>query len=1098
MSRIRAESAERRRGRSKERRQSAHSAAEDGEKTTITELVHGKRSLFRRMFSKSPAHAPSLTRDPSVSKKEGSATKEFVGNWNVAFDKKGNLFLSDYRDNHVRMIKAQDLAALFPDPATNPTIQTKNLNSIIRAGLARGGKNMNVENVFVSHPSGITLNPRGGMILADTFNHRICEISPKGVMTTLAGNNESREGREDGREGWRASFSFPRGMDVDKEGNVYVADWGSHLIRKITTQGGESAITTTLAGNPKLKGHKDGQGSEARFYRPCDVAVDAEGNVFVADQKNNRIRKITPDGVTSTVAGKDKAGKVDGRRALFNHPTGVAVNSLGSVLVADQDNNELRVISPLGFTFSVTDGNVFDRPCGVAVDVAGNAILVDHLDSLYFVPAGLMSELEQKKEIEVKASGAENEDRSVSSKSSNSSRKNTRVDPESRDLSRTLTRDDANGSFTGIRCRVCREITENNEPLCEYHTLLSGGLTVAAEFKDEESRVRSGSEKGGGLHVSIMEKTKDLLSALSRHGHERGSDNSYSARLSASSNGRQSVNGSYCEKLDTRAMLAADPTLERVLVVPIALHFFARFLILEKSEENIEFWDSVNKWMYDCDLGNLSNEALLDDANTIIGTFIGEDAPRQVNLTSAVVAQVRAAERLHDMTLKILDLREAFSVSKAAVMKLLGEDGFRRFLKSPLWQEFLSATQEINTGPTQSVHLPNGDLYVGEVKDGKFHGQGAIVYHNGDKFTGRFRDGFMHGVGEFSTKKERFVGEFQEDLKHGEGVLYQDNENFVEGVWVRDKLNGQGTTHEGAKIFDTIWADGMVVCKVERSTVRLLGNYVAEHLVGSRRVYCSVGINGVDFGYSKGRSSQQETGILLWSCLESVAIDTATSQVTLRFTKHGQARSIVIQPCEPMVTTNSIIERVDFLERANNSHNVGLLLVQAKVLFARIDEKLKRQQEYTVRLGEVQNSLTEVDITLSELQEEADPNDSVRHHVLSVDRLHLPDIKKERVKLCAEQQQLEYYLDPSLLLADYKLLRDLQARLSEQKSPSSEKGTSPKMTFGQKLTLGPPRRHSPSPRRGTPSPKAHDELHHVEDLANKAAVLFQAHNIPTA
>lgn len=109
-------------------------------------------------------------------------------------------------------------------------------------------------------------------------------------MSTLAGNNESKEGREDGREGWRASFSFPRGMATDRDGNVVIADWGSHLIRQITTKGpffahargdnalsgGTAAITTTLAGNPKLHGYKEGEGLEARFYRPIAVAVDLE------------------------------------------------------------------------------------------------------------------------------------------------------------------------------------------------------------------------------------------------------------------------------------------------------------------------------------------------------------------------------------------------------------------------------------------------------------------------------------------------------------------------------------------------------------------------------------------------------------------------------------------------------------------------------------------------------------------------------------------------------------------------------------------------------------------------------------------------------
>lgn len=1114
MSRYRSESADRERGRSRERRKSAHQSHEDPATNTLSPSAHQeKRGLFRRVFSKSPSRSPSnagTLREPNL-KKDSTATaasllsatttREFSGSWNAVFDKKGNLFLSDYRDNHVRMMKAQDIASLFPNLAADNKVQTKNMHTLIRTGVARGGKNMIVENLLVSHPSGIALNS-GGMILADTFNHRICEISSKGVMTTLAGNNESREGREDAREGPKASFSFPRGMDVDKEGNIIVADWGSHLIRKIITQGGESAITVTLAGNPKVKGYKDGQGTEARFYRPTDVAVDLEGNVLVADQKNNRIRRITPAGVTSTLVGKEKPGCTDGRRPTFNRPTGISVGPDGSVMVADSNNNLLRVISPLGFTFSVTDGHVFDRPCAVAVDPNGNVVVIDGMDDFFLVPAGLIKELEQRKEAEVKAADERGDVSGSRSQSATGMPSEDGPDMSVSSPSRRPTRD------AGTRCRICHEITENNDPLCEYHTMLSGGLSVATEFKEsspsEEGGVRSRADSASPKSVnglnphggSVMDKTKDLLSALSRHGqHDRG--NSYSSTRSSHS-GRNSVgnNNSFCERLDTRAMLIADPTLERLLVVPVALHFFARFLISECSEENIEFWDSVNKWTYDCDLGNLSNEALLEEAKIIISTYIGENAPRQVNLTSSVVAQVRQAEKINDVVIKILDLREALNVSKAAVMKMLGEDGFRRFLKSHLWQEFLGAAQETQSGPSHSVHLPNGDLYVGETRDGKFHGHGVTTFHNGEKYVGKYKDGFMHGIGEYITKKERFAGEFENDLKHGEGVLYNNEaENFyIEGVWVKDKLNGQGTIHEGSRIFDAIWLDGAVVCKVERIAQRLLGNYVAENIVGSKRVYCSMSIDGVMFGYSKGRSSQQETGTLLWAFLDSVGIDLVCSQVTMRFLKNNTPRTLVIQPCEPMATSNSIIERVDFLENTNHVNNVGLLAVQAKILFARMEEKFKRRHDFSMRLGEVQNTLTELEMTLTELEEESDPNDTIREHALSVDRQQLPDIKKDIQKLTTEQQQLEFYLDTNLFVADYKLLKDLQSRLTEQKHVPLERAPSSKLTFAQRLSLGPPRRASPSSRKN----KSGEDLQQVDELVTKIQEVFKTHQIPLA
>ena len=174
-------------------------------------------------------------------------------------------------------------------------------------------------------------------------NEEIRKITPAGAVTTLAGA-AGQSGSADGA-GSRARFTWPSGVAVDSAGNVYVADSGNDDIRKITPAG----VVTTLAGAAGQTGSADDTGSAARFNQPAGVAVDSAGNVYVADASNYEIRKITPAGVVTTLAGA--AGKADwangtGNAARFYYPEGVAVDGAGNVYVADYKNNEIRKMSP--------------------------------------------------------------------------------------------------------------------------------------------------------------------------------------------------------------------------------------------------------------------------------------------------------------------------------------------------------------------------------------------------------------------------------------------------------------------------------------------------------------------------------------------------------------------------------------------------------------------------------------------------------------------------------------------------------------------------------------------------------------------------------
>jgi sugar lactone lactonase YvrE len=189
-------------------------------------------------------------------------------------------------------------------------------------------------------------------------------------VTTLAGDGSPRF--RDTQPQSPAAFSDPFGIAVTGDGMIYVSDAGeSNRIRKINREG----IVTTLAGGSE--GFADGAGSAASFHTPSGISLDANGNLYVADTGNNRIRKVTPEGQVSTVAGDGTAGHVDGpaAQARFNGPIGVAVDAKGNVFVADSYNDRIRVISPDNQVNTVA--SLFDTPCGIVATTDGTLIVAD-------------------------------------------------------------------------------------------------------------------------------------------------------------------------------------------------------------------------------------------------------------------------------------------------------------------------------------------------------------------------------------------------------------------------------------------------------------------------------------------------------------------------------------------------------------------------------------------------------------------------------------------------------------------------------------------------------------------------------------------------
>ncbi|SVA25118.1 uncharacterized protein METZ01_LOCUS77972, partial [marine metagenome] len=196
------------------------------------------------------------------------------------------------------------------------------------------------------YPTDVAVDASGNIYVADSYNHRIRKITPDGVVTTLAGSGYT--GSTDAT-GILARFNYPSGVAADNNGNVYVADKNNSRIRKISSAG----VVTTLAGSSY--GYYDGTGTDAKFRYPMDVAVDGSGTVFVADQNNHLIRKILADGTVTTLAGSGSSGNTNGTgtEASFYSPGGVDVDDNGIVYVADVNNHRIRKISVSGVVTTI-------------------------------------------------------------------------------------------------------------------------------------------------------------------------------------------------------------------------------------------------------------------------------------------------------------------------------------------------------------------------------------------------------------------------------------------------------------------------------------------------------------------------------------------------------------------------------------------------------------------------------------------------------------------------------------------------------------------------------------------------------------------------
>jgi sugar lactone lactonase YvrE len=296
----------------------------------------------------------------------------------ITTDVSGNLFIADMGNNRIREITAGQILSTLAGNGTT--------------GFANGI----ASKAEFNSPVGAVADGSGNVYVTDNFNNVIRKITPDGVVSTFAGNGQP--GFAEGT-GTSASFNSPAGIAIDNGGNLYIADEYNNRIRKITPDG----TVSTLAGNGLL-GSVNGSAATAEFDSPLGIAIDASGNLYVSAE--NAIREISPAGMVTTFAGVFWTGSSDGQgtNASFNRPFGIAIDNGGNLYIADEYNNRIRKITPSGFVTTLAgwvngfaDGSgpyaKFNRPTGVAADAYGNVYVADRFNALIrkITPAGLVS-----------------------------------------------------------------------------------------------------------------------------------------------------------------------------------------------------------------------------------------------------------------------------------------------------------------------------------------------------------------------------------------------------------------------------------------------------------------------------------------------------------------------------------------------------------------------------------------------------------------------------------------------------------------------------------------------------------------------------------
>jgi trimeric autotransporter adhesin len=311
----------------------------------------------------------------------GQATSAAISyGYGVAVDASGNMYIADSSNNRIRMV----------------TKNTGIISTVAGSGYSGySGDGGQATSAALFYPYGVAVDASGNIYIADTYNYRIRMVTKStGIISTVAGTG-SYSYSGDGGQATSASLNYPRGVAVDASGNIYIADTYNNRIRMVTKSTG---IISTVAGDGTQEYKGDGgPATSAILYYPASIAVDALGNIYIADSSNYRIRMVTKStGIISTVAGSGSSGSSgDGGQAtsaVLNYPRGVAVDASGNIYIADTNSHCIRMVTKSTGIISTVAGSgpygysgdggqatsaVLNYPYGVAVDASGNIYIAD-------------------------------------------------------------------------------------------------------------------------------------------------------------------------------------------------------------------------------------------------------------------------------------------------------------------------------------------------------------------------------------------------------------------------------------------------------------------------------------------------------------------------------------------------------------------------------------------------------------------------------------------------------------------------------------------------------------------------------------------------
>ena len=304
--------------------------------------------------------------------------------YGIAADGQGNIYIADTENHRIRKVDPDGIITTFAGTGDE----------------GFGGDGGPATAAKLDWPSGVAVDAEGNVYIADQENERIRKVDSDGVITTFAGSGSYNfRGDEDGIPAVEASLNWPTGVAVDAQGNVYIADSYNNLIRKV----GSDGLITTIAGSGRVFGFFEepdeddigdgGPATDAKLDWPIGVAVDAEGNVYVADVGHDRVRKLTRTGteyIITTFAGTGEQGDEGGHigdggfaaEARLSAPRGVAVDERGHVYIADTGNNRIRKVDSDGMITTIagddsTMGAQLSVPRGIAIDADGNLYIAD-------------------------------------------------------------------------------------------------------------------------------------------------------------------------------------------------------------------------------------------------------------------------------------------------------------------------------------------------------------------------------------------------------------------------------------------------------------------------------------------------------------------------------------------------------------------------------------------------------------------------------------------------------------------------------------------------------------------------------------------------